>query len=130
MQTDRTSSSRRLRAVQGLLLAVFALALAAAGSAQALVYAGGQKTRRLVTQAVDETKLVSLPGNTHPAATTDNDRGAVPDNLPLEHLQLQLQRPAELEQKLERFMEEQQRPGSPVFHHWLTARSSLGRGTA
>jgi Pro-kumamolisin, activation domain len=90
-------------------------------SLQAQSYSGGQNTRALITQPIAESKLVSLPGNTHPAAIPANDRGAVSDSLPLEHLQLQLQRPPELEQKLEKFMAEQQRQGSPVFHRWLTA---------
>jgi subtilase family serine protease len=91
------------------------------GSLRAQSYSGGQNTRSLIAQPIDENQLVSLPGNTHPAATPANDRGAVSDSLPLEHLQLQLQRPPELEQKLENFMAAQQRWGSPVFHHWLTA---------
>lgn len=88
---------------------------------QAQAYSGGQNTRSLITQPIDESKLVSLPGNTRSEANAANDHGAVADNLPLEHLQLQLQRPPELEQQLEQFMAEQQHKGSPVYHQWLTA---------
>jgi len=52
----------------------------------ALVLASAQvrpeRTRRLITQAVDESKRVELPGNTIPQADTGNDRGRVPDSLP------------------------------------------------
>jgi hypothetical protein len=115
-------SRRRRRTAQVMLLAICGAAFFATDSLHAQVYSGGRNTRALITQPIDESKLISLPGNTHPAATLANDRGAVPDNLPLEHLQLQLQRPPELEQKLEKLMADQQRQGSPVYHHWLTAQ--------
>jgi subtilase family serine protease len=114
-------SKSPLRRLPSVLAAVTMLLLLASASLQAQSYSGGQDTRALITQSINESKLVALPGNTHPAATPANDRGAVSDSLPLEHLQLQLQRPPELEQKLEKFLAEQQRQGSPVFHHWLTA---------
>ena len=39
-----------------------------------------QELRRLVTAAVDESALISLGGNTPPAASrSENDRGAVAD---------------------------------------------------
>ena len=114
-------SRRGYRTARIIVPAICALALFASGSLQAQVYSGGRNARPLISQPIDESKLISLPGNTHPAATLANDRGAVPDTLPLEHLQLQLQRPAELEQKLEKLIADQQRQGSPVYHHWLTA---------
>lgn len=107
-------SKSPLRRLPSVLAAVTMLLLLASASLQAQSYSGGQDTRALITQSINESKLVALPGNTHPAATPANDRGAVSDSLPLEHLQLQLQRPPELEQKLEKFLAEQQRQGSPV----------------
>ena len=35
-----------------------------------------------ITQAVDETKRTTLPGNTHPLARPEFDRGAAPASLP------------------------------------------------
>ena len=71
----------------------------------ALVLASAQvrpeRTRRLITQAVDESKRVELPGNTIPQANTGNDRGRVPDSLPMEHMQLQLRLPREKEAELD-----------------------------
>ena len=54
-----------------------------------------EPTRRLINQAIDESKRVELPGNTRPEVNADNDRGIVPDSLPIEHMQLQLRLPME-----------------------------------
>jgi subtilase family serine protease len=73
----------------------------------------------LITERIDETRLVTLGGNTRPEATAQNDRGRVPDDFPMEHMFLQLKRPPELEQALRQFMDEQQDKKSPNFRHWL-----------
>ena len=90
--------------------------------AKAESYRGGQNSRALVERPIDETKLVTLPGNTHPAAVSANDRGPVADATPIEHMQLLLQRPAEVERQLEKLIDEQQKKGSPDYHKWLTAQ--------
>ncbi len=84
-------------------------------------YTGGQAARPLITQPIDEKKLIVLEGNTRPEAIAKNDRGLVPDSMPLEHMQLVLQRPPELEAQLEKLIDNMGRPGSPVYHKWLTA---------
>jgi hypothetical protein len=88
---------------------------------QARLYNGGKRARVLVTRPIDEKRTVVRPGNTHPAANAANDRGAVPDGFRMEHMLLQLRRPAELEEELRKLVDEMYRPGSPEFHHWLTA---------
>jgi len=82
----------------------------------------GLHARPLVTQIVDESRRVSLEGNTRPEATARNDRGAVPDAMPMEHMLLQLKRSGEQEQALQQFIDELHRPGSPSFHQWITAQ--------
>src|ERR1700693_1119557 len=77
-------------------------------------------TRRLITQAVDPSRMVALPGNTRPEANAGNDRGPVPDDFPLQHMQLQLRLPAERQQALDQLIRNQQDPKSPDYHHWLT----------
>ncbi|HET7184318.1 MAG TPA: protease pro-enzyme activation domain-containing protein [Terriglobales bacterium] len=52
----------------------------------------------------------------------ENDRGRVPDSLPLEHMLLQLKRSPEQEAALQQFIDELHTQGSPNFHHWLTAQ--------
>ncbi len=103
-------------------------ALGVSAAAGALFYfaASAQTVRRspAITQRVDESSLVSLHGNVRPEANSGNDLGLVDDNLPLDHLLLQLKRPADTEQAAERFIESQQDPQSPNYHHWLSAAES------
>jgi subtilase family serine protease len=94
--------------------------------AQPEQYGGGIRTRSLIVSSIDENRLISLVGNTHPAANAGNDLGAVADTLPLNHLWLQLQRPPELEKELVDLIDEMNRPASPQFHNWLTA-AEFGR---
>ena len=75
----------------------------------------------LITQAVDESKLVTLGGNTRPEAKAKYDRGPVADNLLMEHMLLLLKRSPEQERDLGKFIDDLHDPSSPAFHHWLTA---------
>jgi len=47
-----------------------------------------------VTQRVDESRWVTLPGNTHPLARPEYDRGAVADSFQLDRMLLILARNA------------------------------------
>src|SRR5271155_3893000 len=58
-------------------------------------YAQTSAARALITTAVENNRLVRLRGNTRPEANARNDRGLVPDTLPLGQMQLLLKRPAE-----------------------------------
>jgi subtilase family serine protease len=102
---------------------VYSLCLAAIGFSLA-PFAQAQTASSaplLVTAPVDETKMVPLLGNVHVQAKAANDRGAVKGDLKLEHILLQLKRPAAREAALTELIEQQYQPGSPFFHHWLTA---------
>ena len=96
---------------------LFCLLASAAPLAQAQIAA-----RPLITQNVDEGKLVVLGGNTRPEAKASNDRGAVADDLAMEHMLLQLKRSPEQEAALQKFVEELTDSLSPNFHHWLSAK--------
>jgi subtilase family serine protease len=74
-----------------------------------------------ITNAVDESQLVTLAGNTRPEVTTGIDRGTVPGSLQLDHMQLQLRNPPALEAEVNAFVLSLQDPASPNYHHWLTA---------
>ena len=76
--------------------------------------------RRLITQAVDSSRMVVLRGNTRPEANSANDRGAIAGDFRLEHMQLQLRLPAEKQNELDQFTRDQQDPKSPNYHKWLT----------
>jgi subtilase family serine protease len=74
-----------------------------------------------VTQSIDETKLVTLPGHLLPWLNASLDRGPVEDSMAFEHIQLVLQRSPEQEAELNQLMEELNDKNSPNYHHWLTA---------
>ena len=96
------------------------LASAGSGIAQTVTTLAVPVTR--IVRAVDDTRLVTLSGNTHPSARADTDRGQVEDSLPMTRMLLVLGRSAEQEAALTQFMAEQQDPKSPNFHKWLSAQ--------
>jgi len=93
----------------------FLLAFPAAIAAQA------HPSRALVVDRVDENQLHRLAGNTRPEANAENDHGLVADDLPMDHMLLQLRRSPEQEQAIEQFVDQLHDPQSPNFHQWLTA---------
>jgi hypothetical protein len=99
--------------------AVIALGFACSTSSNAQGMAGGLEGP-LITSAVNESQLVTLPGNTRPEANAANDRGPVADDMPMEHMQLLLRRSPEREQALEQLIDQLHDPASPQFHHWLS----------
>ncbi|MGB8013356.1 MAG: protease pro-enzyme activation domain-containing protein [Terriglobales bacterium] len=76
----------------------------------------------LITQNVDESKLVALAGNTRPEANPKYDRGRVADGFPMEHMMLQLKRSPEQERELRKLIEDLTDSSSPNFHQWLSAK--------
>lgn len=74
-----------------------------------------------VSYAADDQQTVVLQGNTRPEARLGNDRGTLPADFPLAHMQLLLKRPPVTEAALTRFVDSLQDPASPNYHHWLTA---------
>ncbi|HXX28795.1 MAG TPA: protease pro-enzyme activation domain-containing protein [Terriglobales bacterium] len=75
---------------------------------------------RLVSETIDETRLVTLDGNVHPLAQARYDRGVVPDALPARRILLLLNRPAAREEALEQFLRDVHRRGSTIYHRWIT----------
>jgi subtilase family serine protease len=81
-----------------------------------------QGPRPMVTERIDESRLVTLGGNTTPAATrAQNDRGPVADDLRFDHLLLLLKRDPQTEADLKEHIEAMHNPASPDFHHWMTS---------
>ena len=76
-------------------------------------------SRGAVTGKIDETRLHRLAGNTRSEANPANDRGRVGDNFALDHMLLQLQRPAEQQKALDGFIDALHNPQSSSFHRWL-----------
>jgi hypothetical protein len=72
-----------------------------------------------IVDRVDESKLVTLPGNTHPAARAQNDRGSVSAETPMTDLILVLSRGPEQQAAFDKFVASQYDQTSPNFHKWL-----------
>ncbi|MGA2589298.1 MAG: protease pro-enzyme activation domain-containing protein [Bryobacteraceae bacterium] len=112
---------------QKKLSSKWSIAAAAVGLiALAIVMFGplsGQDARVLITQAIDESNLVTLVGNTRPEAKNpQNDRGPVPDDFLLDHMLLQLKRSPAMEAELVQYIEQLTDKSSPNLHHWILAK--------
>jgi hypothetical protein len=84
--------------------------------------AQAQAPRQMVHERIDESKLVTLGGNVHAAATrASNDRGRVSDEERFEHLLVLLKRDPETEAALKQHIEALHNPDAPEFHHRLSA---------
>ncbi len=88
------------------------LAILCAASAMA------QTTR--ITQAADNRLRAVLAGNVHPKALPANDQGRVAPSLAISYITLALAPSASQQAELEKLLVNQQTPGSPDYHHWLT----------
>jgi subtilase family serine protease len=80
-----------------------------------------------VTEAINQTKLVTLTGNVHPLAQARYDVGAAPGSLAAGRMLLLLNRPAEREAALQQFMRDVHTRGSASYHQWLTPQQFGGR---
>ncbi len=79
------------------------------------------QSRSLITERIDESKRVTLGGNTRPEAIAKNDVGPVWPDFKLEHMLLQLKRPPEAEQALDEYLEGLTDKTSANYHQWLSA---------
>src|SRR3989442_480865 len=80
----------------------------------------GYNVRPLIVQAVDDSQLTTLKGNTHPLARAQFDRGVAPPDLPMQRMLLVLKRSDEQESALRKLLDDQQDKASPNYHKWLT----------
>ncbi len=101
------------------------LATATLFSAAACLPLAAQNLRRSVmTEKVDDAKLITLAGNVRAAALDPaNDQGAVEDALPLDHMLLQLKRSDAAEAALTAYLATLNDANSPNYHKWLTAQA-------
>ena len=101
------------KSAQWKLFLLLAAALLAAGVARAQV---ADRIPRTFDAA-----QVQVLANHHPLwATAANDVGAVPADLPIQHLTMVLARSPQQETAFEELLKEQQDPTSPNYHQWLT----------
>jgi hypothetical protein len=73
-----------------------------------------------ITQAIDETQLVTLKGHVHPLARPEFDQGAVNESMATNRMLLVLKRSVEQESALTQLMVDQHNTNSPNYHKWLT----------
>jgi hypothetical protein len=78
------------------------------------------QAKPLISNEINDQVLTRLAGNTHPLATTKNDRGVVSPSRTLQRMLLVLKRPAAQDKALATAIEAMHQPNSPTFHHWLT----------
>jgi subtilase family serine protease len=115
----------RRSALPLLLTAVVLCSITAFANANAkdAADASADRPNPIITTPIDESKLVTLFGNTTAAALqVRNDRGPVADDLTFDHLLLTLKRAPETEARLEKLIDAMHNENSPAFHHWLTAQ--------
>jgi Pro-kumamolisin, activation domain/Bacterial Ig-like domain (group 3) len=72
-----------------------------------------------ISQAIDESSLSTLHGNTHPLARARYDQGPAPSSLPMQRMLLVLKRSDEQEAVLRQLLDAQQDKSSPNYHKWL-----------
>jgi len=73
-----------------------------------------------ITQAIDDTQLVTLKGNVQLQARPEFDKGPVSDAQPMKRMMLLLRRSPEQQAALTQLMAGQLSKESPNFHKWLT----------
>jgi hypothetical protein len=74
----------------------------------------------LISQSIDQEKVVTLHGNVHPLAQARYEVGTADPSLPARQLMLLLGRPADREVALSQYMRDVHNRGSAAYHHWLT----------
>jgi subtilase family serine protease len=72
-----------------------------------------------IVEQVDDNQLVTLGGNTHPAANGQNDQGRVSPRLQMSDLVLVLKRSPEQQAAFDALVASQYDSTSPNFHRWL-----------
>src|SRR5579872_5021122 len=74
----------------------------------------------LITEPLDESRVTTLRGNTHPLARPEFDLGTADGSLPMKRMLLVLKRSDDQEAALRKLLDDQQDKHSPNYHKWLT----------
>jgi subtilase family serine protease len=108
-----------MRLVRGFFLGLSAITFISATQAVTQSAAPRANSTPRILEKVDENQLVTLKGNTHPAATAGNDRGQVRPDLAMTDIVLVLNRGPEQQAAFDEFVSSQYDSSSSNFHHWL-----------
>ncbi|MHB1698728.1 MAG: Ig-like domain repeat protein [Acidobacteriaceae bacterium] len=76
-----------------------------------------------VVEVVDDSRLVTLAGNTNPLARAEFDRGPVPNATPMSRVLLVLRRSPAQESALKQLIDQQQDKTSSSYHQWMTPQA-------
>ncbi|MGO9087239.1 MAG: Ig-like domain repeat protein [Terriglobales bacterium] len=90
------------------------------GSMPSIPVVAQNQASSLITQSINEAKVVTLRGNVHPLAQARYDVGAAPSSMPAKRLMLLLNRPADRGAALAEYMRDVHTPGAAIHHRWLT----------
>jgi len=74
----------------------------------------------LSARVIDNNDAIILPGNVHPLARPEFDRGQADPSLPMKRMILTLRLSDAKQAELDRLLTELHDPASPNYHHWLT----------
>jgi uncharacterized protein (TIGR03437 family) len=80
--------------------------------------ANAQRSR--ITKPIDNLERATLSGHIHPMARPDGDQGRVSPSLELSSVTLNLSPSASQQADLDQLLTEQQTPGHPNYHRWLS----------
>src|SRR5277367_5631024 len=110
---------RRMR-IKPILVCACVLAVLSVAVLSPSIAAQSAVAPSLITQPIDEGKLVVLRGNTHPFARAKYDQGAAPGSLAMDRMMLVLKTTSAQGAALETLLAQQQDRSSPNYHKWLT----------
>lgn len=79
-----------------------------------------QEPRVRITEPINNSALVRVPGTHHPLASAENDLGRVNGNTSMERMVLVLKPGEEQAAALARLIDRQHDKQSPAYHNWLT----------
>jgi subtilase family serine protease len=109
------------RSIRITRVLAFLSLLCCTGALTDMAFAQTTLRQPLITQPIDEGQRTTLAGTTRPQMKLAIDRGRVADDLPLEHVYLQLKRSAAQQQAVDKLINDLHDQNSPQFHRWLTA---------
>ena len=107
---------------RSILFFVLLSAMAVVTPVQAQEQLNPAIVRPLITEPIDESRLTTLKGNTHPLARPQFDLGTADGSLPMKRMLLVLKRSDDQEAALRKLLDDQQDKHSPSYHKWLTPK--------
>ena len=104
-----------------LLLGAMPLGAAAATAPASAVPALAPDTAR-ITDAVDNSRLITVQGSRALRTALANDAGALSSTVPIHNMTLLLKRSPDKQSRFDAYVNELNNPSSPHYHQWLTAQ--------